>query len=132
MQHFSDGLSTLVLAYVVSVVGSLIGLACMARAQAEPSRAAKARWTVFGGYTFLDAVIVDGGFTAFVLPAGGGVAARTVLEPSVNTGRRFPQTARHGAAAGVIDGMLHVVGGGQSAGASASSVHEVLALPEAP
>jgi NO-binding membrane sensor protein with MHYT domain len=50
MQHFSDGLSTLVLAYVVSVVGSLIGLACMARAQAEPSRAAKARWTVFGAF----------------------------------------------------------------------------------
>ncbi|MFJ6677108.1 MHYT domain-containing protein [Actinosynnema sp. NPDC091369] len=49
MQHFSsDGLSTLVLAYVVSVVGSLIGLACMARAQAEPERAAKARWTAFG------------------------------------------------------------------------------------
>ncbi|MER5264771.1 MHYT domain-containing protein [Actinosynnema sp. NPDC002837] len=50
MQHFSDGLSTLVLAYVVSVIGSLIGLACMARAQAEPGRAAKARWTVFGAF----------------------------------------------------------------------------------
>lgn len=50
MQHFSDGLSTLVLAYVVSVVGSLIGLACMARAQAEPGRAAKARWTSFGAF----------------------------------------------------------------------------------
>ncbi|MEV8439927.1 MHYT domain-containing protein [Actinosynnema sp. NPDC051121] len=48
MQHFSDGLSTLVLAFVVSVIGSLIGLACMARAQAEPTRATKARWTAFG------------------------------------------------------------------------------------
>lgn len=52
-------------------------------------------WSVFGGYTYLDAKIVDGGFTAFTLPAGGGVAARTVLLPSVNTGKRFPQTAKH-------------------------------------
>lgn len=52
-------------------------------------------WSVFGGYTYLDAEIVDGGFTAFALPAGGGVAARTVLLPSVNTGKRFPQTAKH-------------------------------------
>ncbi|MFD1151440.1 MHYT domain-containing protein [Saccharothrix hoggarensis] len=48
MQHFSAGLSTLVLAYVVSVIGSLIGLACMARARAEPVRRAKVRWTVLG------------------------------------------------------------------------------------
>jgi NO-binding membrane sensor protein with MHYT domain len=48
MQHFSAGLSTLALAYIVSVVGSLIGLACMARARAEPRRPAKIRWTVFG------------------------------------------------------------------------------------
>lgn len=53
------------------------------------------RWTVFGGYTYLDAEIVDGGFTAFTLPAGAGVPARTVLEPSVNTGRRFPQVPRN-------------------------------------
>ncbi|MEU4744232.1 MHYT domain-containing protein [Actinosynnema sp. NPDC023658] len=48
MQHFSAGLSTLLLAYVVSVIGSLIGLACMARARAEPTRATKVRWTAFG------------------------------------------------------------------------------------
>lgn len=48
MQHFSAGLSTLTLAYVVSVIGSLLGLACMARARAERTRAAKVRWTVFG------------------------------------------------------------------------------------
>jgi catecholate siderophore receptor len=52
-------------------------------------------WSVFGGYTYLDAVIVDGGFTSFVLPAGGGVAARNISLPSVNTGKRFPQTAKH-------------------------------------
>jgi catecholate siderophore receptor len=55
------------------------------------------QWNVFGGYTYLDAEIVDGGFTAFALPAGGGVAARTVLLPSVNTGKQFPQTAKHSA-----------------------------------
>lgn len=54
-------------------------------------------WTVFGGYTYLDAIVVDGGFTAFTLPAGGGVAAGTVLQPSVNTGRRFPNTPEHAA-----------------------------------
>lgn len=55
------------------------------------------KWTVFGGYSYLDAIIVDGGFTAFTLPAGGGVAARTVLEPSVNTGKQFPQVPKHSA-----------------------------------
>ncbi len=53
------------------------------------------KWNVFGGYTYLDAVVRDGGFTAFALPAGGGVAARTVLLPAVTTGRQFPQTAKH-------------------------------------
>ncbi|QDB80226.1 hypothetical protein FE251_13175 [Georgenia wutianyii] len=43
--------------------------------------------------------------------------------------RRMP-TARHGAAAAVIDGRLHVVGGGTSTGASASSVHEVMTMPD--
>ena len=53
------------------------------------------RWNVFGGYTYLDARIVDGGFTAFALPAGVGAGARTVLLASVNTGKQFPQTAKH-------------------------------------
>ena len=52
-------------------------------------------WNLFGGYTYLDATIIDGGFTTFTLPAGGGVAARSVQQPSVNTGRQFPQTAKH-------------------------------------
>ena len=54
-------------------------------------------WTVFGGYTFLDATIVDGGFTALTAEANGAAAATTVLVPSVNTGKAVPQTARHSA-----------------------------------
>ena len=61
-------------------------------------------WTVFGGYTYLDAKIVDGGFTALTAAAitqtNGNVTttiqgAKTVLVPSVNTGKQFPQTAKH-------------------------------------
>ena len=59
-------------------------------------------WTVYGGYTYLDATIVDAGNTIFVVPAVvvGGVTvtpARNIIQPSVNTGRRFPQTAEHSA-----------------------------------
>jgi len=59
-------------------------------------------WTIFGGYTYLDATIVDAGNTVFVVPAVvvGGVTvtpARNIVQPSVNTGRRFPQTAEHSA-----------------------------------
>ena len=60
-----------------------------------------AAWSVFGGYTYLDARIVDGGFTSFAVPAVTGpggvvlVPARTIVQPSVNTGRQFPQTAKH-------------------------------------
>lgn len=52
-------------------------------------------WSVFGGYTYLDAKITDGGFTALTAAAVGGQAAQVVLVPSVNTGKRFPQTAKH-------------------------------------
>lgn len=52
-------------------------------------------WTIFGGYTYLDAKIVDGGFTALTAAAVGGQAAKVVLVPSVNTGKPFPQTAKH-------------------------------------
>jgi catecholate siderophore receptor len=52
-------------------------------------------WSVFGGYTYLDAKITDGGFTALTAAAVGAQAAKTVLVPSVNTGRQFPQTAKH-------------------------------------
>jgi catecholate siderophore receptor len=49
---------------------------------------------VFGGYSHLDPVITDGGFTALTAAAIGLQPARTVLVPSVNTGRQAPQTAR--------------------------------------
>lgn len=52
-------------------------------------------WNIFGGYTYLDAKIVDGGFSALTAAAVGSQAAQTVLVPSVNTGKQFPQTAKH-------------------------------------
>lgn len=52
-------------------------------------------WTIFGGYTFLDAKIVDGGFTALTAAAVTGQAAKVVLVPSVNTGKPLPQVARN-------------------------------------
>ncbi|MEZ0244901.1 MAG: TonB-dependent receptor [Sphingomonas sp.] len=52
-------------------------------------------WTVFGGYTYLDPVIVDGGFTALAVAANGPAAATTIQVPSVNTGRQATQTAKH-------------------------------------
>ena len=52
-------------------------------------------WNVFGGYTYLDAEITDGGFTALTAPAVGAQLAQVVLVPSVNNGRQFPQTAKH-------------------------------------
>ncbi len=56
--------------------------------------------SIFGGYTYLDAEIVDGGFTALTAAAitNGTVVvqpAKTVLVVSVNTGKPFPQTAKH-------------------------------------
>lgn len=58
------------------------------------------KWSVFGGYTYMDAKIVDGGYTALTaaeIKQGNVViqAAKTVLVTSVNTGRQFPQTAKH-------------------------------------
>ena len=52
-------------------------------------------WSVFGGYSYLDAKITDGGFTALTAAAVTGQAAKTVLVPSVNNGRQFPQTAKN-------------------------------------
>jgi len=52
-------------------------------------------WTVFGGYTLLDTEIRDGGFTILTAPAVGTRAAQTVAVPSVNTGKRLPQTPKH-------------------------------------
>jgi catecholate siderophore receptor len=52
-------------------------------------------WTVFGGYSFLDGKIVDGGFSALTAAAVGSQAAKAVLVPSVNTGKQMPQLARN-------------------------------------
>lgn len=46
-------------------------------------------WSVFGGYSYLDAKIIDGGFT---VTTAGGVS---IAAPSVNTGKRFPNTPEH-------------------------------------
>lgn len=52
-------------------------------------------WSVFGGYTYLDATIVDGGFVALTAPAVPGQKAKPVNVASPNTGKQFPQTAKH-------------------------------------
>ena len=52
-------------------------------------------WTVFGGYSYLDVKIRDGGFSALTAAAVGAQAAKVVYVPSVNTGKQFPQTAKH-------------------------------------
>lgn len=57
-------------------------------------------WTVFGGYTYLDPKIVDGGFTALTAPAitQNNIViqqAKTVQVVSVNTGKQVPQTAKN-------------------------------------
>ncbi|MEE4454641.1 TonB-dependent siderophore receptor [Novosphingobium resinovorum] len=46
-------------------------------------------WSVFGGYTYMDSKIVDGGFTSATV---GGV---TVITPSINNGKPFPNTPKH-------------------------------------
>ncbi|NWK99030.1 TonB-dependent receptor [Sphingobium lactosutens] len=46
-------------------------------------------WNVFGGYTYMDSEIVDGGFTATT------VSGVTLYAPSVNTGKQFPNTPKH-------------------------------------
>jgi catecholate siderophore receptor len=58
------------------------------------------QWNVSGGYSYLDAIITDGGFTTLTAAAimqGQTVvqAAKTVNVVSANTGKQFPQTAKH-------------------------------------
>jgi len=52
-------------------------------------------WNVFGGYTYLDAKILDAGFTSLTVAANAAAPATTVAVPSASTGKRFPQTAKH-------------------------------------
>ena len=46
-------------------------------------------WNIFGGYTFMDSEVVDGGFTATT------VGTVTRYAPAATTGRWFPNTPRH-------------------------------------
>jgi catecholate siderophore receptor len=46
-------------------------------------------WNVFGGYTFMDSEVTDGGFTATT------VGTVTRYAPAATTGRWFPNTPRH-------------------------------------
>jgi catecholate siderophore receptor len=48
-------------------------------------------WTVFGGYTYLNAVVADNGFLNV------GTTAAPVYAPSPYNGNRFPTTPRHSA-----------------------------------
>ncbi len=50
---------------------------------------------MFGGYTYLDAKIADGGFLALTAAAVPGQKAKVVNVASPNTGKQFPQTAKH-------------------------------------
>ncbi len=73
-------------------------------------------WTVFGGYTYLDPTILDGGSTlltaAAITQTVGGVTrtirpAATILVPSVNTGKQLPNTFRHSFTATTNVELLH-------------------------
>ncbi|SEN04736.1 catecholate siderophore receptor [Sphingomonas gellani] len=64
-------------------------------------------WSVFGGYTYLDPKILDGGFATLTAPAIGARAAQTVLVPSVNTGKQLPQTAKNSFTATTNVEVLH-------------------------
>ena len=52
-------------------------------------------WTVFGGYTHLDPVVLDGGNTALTAAAVGAQAAKVVYVTSVTTGKQVPSTVRN-------------------------------------
>ena len=52
-------------------------------------------WTIFGGYTYLDPVVTDGGNSALTAAAVGTQAAKVVYVTSVNTGKQVPSTVRN-------------------------------------
>jgi catecholate siderophore receptor len=52
-------------------------------------------WTVFGGYTYLDPKVIDGGFLALAVAANGAAPATTVQVTATSTGRQVPLTARN-------------------------------------
>ena len=53
------------------------------------------QWSLFGGYSYLDATIRNGGMSALTAAAVGLQPARTVYVPSVNNGLQAPNTAKH-------------------------------------
>jgi catecholate siderophore receptor len=48
-------------------------------------------WNIFGGYTYMDSKISDGGITTTTNAVTGSVG----FAPSVNTGKQFPNTPKH-------------------------------------
>ncbi len=52
-------------------------------------------WTIFGGYTYLDPIVTDGGNSALTAAAVGAQPAQVVYVPSVNTGKQVPSTVRN-------------------------------------
>ena len=52
-------------------------------------------WTIFGGYTYLDPIVTDGGNSALTAAAVGTQAAQVVYVTSVNTGKQVPSTVRN-------------------------------------
>jgi len=52
-------------------------------------------WNVFGGYTYMDARIVDGGITTTTAVDTATGRNVTAFAPAVSTGTRFPNTPKH-------------------------------------
>lgn len=93
-------------------------------------------WSVFGGYTYMDAKVIDGGITTTTI---GGV---DYFGPSVNTGTPFPNTPKHSFTAftnydvtprltlgGGVIYMSKVYGGFQEVGARTVSNGELVLPP---
>jgi catecholate siderophore receptor len=52
-------------------------------------------WNVFGGYTYMDAKIVDGGITTTTAIDTVTGKSVTIYAPAVSTGTQFPNTPKH-------------------------------------
>lgn len=52
-------------------------------------------WTIFGGYTHLDPLVIDGGNAALTAAAVGARPAQVVYVTSVNTGKQVPSTVKN-------------------------------------
>jgi NO-binding membrane sensor protein with MHYT domain len=128
MQDFSMGPWTLVLAFVTSFVGSLIGLSCMARARRERRRRHAVLWTACGavaiggvaiwlahfiamlGFAVADSQVR---YSAWLTALSAMVAILVVgVGLSIVTLRRFtvPRLVCAGAVAGVGIAFMHYLG----------------------